>query len=100
VLLKYVPDRAMKLTATVNAGWVASAPPPSGTARIGAQVQTSHGDAVAHFARAGDTVLDARLCASVQVAAGDTVFILFEGLAGAGASGAGDGATVTFEDVP
>jgi hypothetical protein len=99
-LIEFIPDRALKFTATVNAGWVQSTPKPNGSANVGAQVQTSHGDAVAHYSRVADIVNDSRITASIQVAAGETVFILFGAAAGAGGSGGGDGATVTFEEVP
>jgi hypothetical protein len=99
-LIKFIPDRALKFTATVNAGWVAGTPPPSGSANVGAQVQTSHGDAVAHYSRVAGMVNDERLTATIEVAAGDTVFIMFGAAAGAGGSGSGLGATVTFEEVP
>lgn len=100
VLLKLIPDRATNFTVTVNSGWLASTPPPGGAGTISAEVETSHGDAVARYTRASDIVLDSRLSATIQAAAGETVLIQFEGVAGGGANGGGDGATVTFESVP
>jgi hypothetical protein len=100
VLLKYVPDRTTKFTVTVEPGWVAATPGPSGSAEIHGEVQTSHGDAVARFERVVDTVHAQRLSDTVQVAAGETVFILVGGSAHSGGSGSGLGVTVTLEDVP
>jgi len=100
VLVTYTTTHVTTFTLSVSPGWVANALPPSQTAGVGAEVQTSAGDAVVHYQMSGGIVFDNRLTATIQVPAGRTVNMLFEGVAGSGGSGGGHGATITIDPWP
>ena len=100
VLLQFTPSQATTFTVSVDSAWVIDASGPTATAEIGAQVQTSGGDAVAHYVVVAGKATDQRMLDTVQVAAGETVDILLEGVVGSGGIGSGDGATVTIDPAP
>src|SRR5262249_28988482 len=93
----FTAANAMRITATVEHGWL-TAPPPSGVAGVGVQASRPSvaQDSLAHFEVSSGKVVDDRTFDPIDLAAGDTVEFLLEAVCGSGAAGAGRAATVTF----